>query len=83
MLLYLDTSALVKLHVEEAHSAMVTALHRQAQVIATRVNLFSARKKPIHRRGRGGKPSCSSSASSAVKKVLSLWIAVMSRAALR
>ena len=46
-----------------------------------RVNLFSARKKPIHRRGRGGrrgKPTCFSSASSAVKKVLSLWVAAMS-----
>ena len=37
MILYLDTSALVKLYVEEAHSDWVHACAAEAEVLATSV----------------------------------------------
>lgn len=54
MLLYLDTSALVKLYVSEAHSDVVTVLHQQAEVVASHQIAFVEFHAALARRNREG-----------------------------
>jgi predicted nucleic acid-binding protein len=54
MLLYLDTSALVKLYVEEAHSDVVKALHQQAGIVASHQIAFVEFHAALARRHREG-----------------------------
>lgn len=54
MLVYLDTSALVKLYIEEAHSEQIAALCEQAETIASQQIAFVEFHAAIARRHRDG-----------------------------
>ncbi len=54
MLLYLDTSALVKLYVDEAWSDFVVGLHQQAEIIASHQIVFVEFHAALARRNREG-----------------------------
>ena len=54
MILYLDTSSLVKLYVEESGSTEVRAHVRKASVVATSVIAYAEARSAFARRGREG-----------------------------
>ncbi|NOY44893.1 MAG: type II toxin-antitoxin system VapC family toxin [Deltaproteobacteria bacterium] len=54
MILYLDTSSLLKLYVEEAHSADVAAGVDEAEIVATSVVSYVECLSALARRCRGG-----------------------------
>ncbi|MFA7241987.1 MAG: hypothetical protein WC091_17880 [Sulfuricellaceae bacterium] len=70
-----DTAAFCRVHLK----GIVDYLRNKCKCCMREGKFVLSTEKPIHRRGRGGKPSCSSSASSASSAVKKGFVFILTR----